>query len=90
MLLDVACCKDVVFNDDAVNNLVMKDDRKMVIKSLVHRYTKANTISTNALMSQPWTADFIKHKGDGQIFLLHGGPGVGKTYVSITRFHQHM
>lgn len=27
----------------------------------------------------PWSADFIKGKGEGQIFLLHGAPGVGKT-----------
>lgn len=87
--LDVACCKEVVFNDDAVNNLVMDDDRKTVIKSLVHRYTITDTEADNSSqsgitrskLSQPWTADFIKNKGDGQIFLLHGGPGVGKTYV---------
>ena len=27
----------------------------------------------------PWSADFIQSKGEGQIFLLHGPPGVGKT-----------
>ncbi|KAI0485578.1 P-loop containing nucleoside triphosphate hydrolase protein [Xylaria cf. heliscus] len=27
-------------------------------------------------------ADFIKNKGEGQIFLLHGGPGVGKTFTA--------
>ncbi|KAI0421988.1 P-loop containing nucleoside triphosphate hydrolase protein [Xylaria grammica] len=31
--------------------------------------------------SQVWGADFIQNKGEGQIFLLHGGPGVGKTFV---------
>lgn len=30
----------------------------------------------------PWTADFIQSKGEGQIFLLHGPPGVGKTYTA--------
>ncbi|KAG8169823.1 hypothetical protein KVR01_000568 [Diaporthe batatas] len=90
ILLDVDCCKEVDFKVDAVNNLVMKDDRKAVIKSLVHRYTVADTATANALrgegpqskLSRPWTADFIKNKGDGQIFLLHGGPGVGKTYTA--------
>lgn len=94
VLLDVGSCKEVEFNDNAVNNLVMKDDRKTVIRSLVHRYTIADTKTANVLrggrsqntLSQPWTADFIKNKGDGQIFLLHGGPGVGKTYVSTTLF----
>lgn len=94
VLVDVACCKEVVFNDDAVNNLVMNDDRKALIKSLVHRYTITDTPPADSLqrsisrskLFQPWTADFIKNKGDGQIFLLHGGPGVGKTYVSTFLF----
>lgn len=29
-----------------------------------------------------WKADFIENKGAGQIFLLHGSPGVGKTYTA--------
>lgn len=86
VLVDIACCKEVKFNDDAVNNLVMSDDRKMVIKSLVQRYTITDSATPSGAsrdkLSQPWTADFIKNKGDGQIFLLHGSPGVGKTYVS--------
>lgn len=27
----------------------------------------------------PWPSDFVKNKGEGRIFLLHGSPGVGKT-----------
>ncbi|GFF22121.1 ATPase family AAA domain-containing protein 3B [Aspergillus udagawae] len=29
----------------------------------------------------PWSADFIKDKGEGVVVLLHGPPGVGKTYT---------
>ncbi|GME23628.1 hypothetical protein BDV95DRAFT_572261 [Neofusicoccum parvum] len=29
-----------------------------------------------------WSADFIEGKGRGLIFLLHGTPGVGKTYTA--------
>lgn len=29
-----------------------------------------------------WRADFIQNKGEGQIFLLHGPSGVGKTYTA--------
>lgn len=29
-----------------------------------------------------WSADFIRGKGEGLIFLLHGKPGVGKTYTA--------
>jgi hypothetical protein len=31
------------------------------------------------MAKEPWAADFIKGKGHGLIFLLHGRPGVGKT-----------
>lgn len=30
----------------------------------------------------PWAADFVENKGKGLIFLLHGRPGVGKTYTA--------
>lgn len=29
-----------------------------------------------------WSADFVQGKGDGLVFLLHGKPGVGKTYTA--------
>ncbi|TLD14911.1 hypothetical protein PspLS_10843 [Pyricularia sp. CBS 133598] len=46
----------------------------MIIKPLVHRYTDRN--------SKPWSADYIENEGNGQIFLLHGSPGVGKTFTA--------
>lgn len=80
-MFDVAYCKDAVYNIDAINNLVMPDERKTIIRSLVYRYTDPEVV--DGKVPKPWTADFIKNKGEGQIFLLHGSPGVGKTYVSI-------
>ncbi|KAH8429323.1 uncharacterized protein LDX57_006990 [Aspergillus melleus] len=32
-------------------------------------------------MQKAWRPDFIQDKGEGQIILLHGPPGVGKTYT---------
>ena len=29
-----------------------------------------------------WSADFISGKGEGLTILLHGGPGVGKTFTA--------
>lgn len=60
----------------------MKEERKSVIRSLVHRYTAVDAAADGIQVPKPWTADFIQNKGEGQIFLLHGSPGVGKTYVS--------
>ena len=56
----------------------------MIIKSLVYRYTDIK--ATEGKMSSSWTADFIQNKGEGQIFLLHGGPGVGKTFVRLSTY----
>lgn len=57
----------------------MPNERKMMIKALVYKYTDPKYAGN---VSQVWGADFIRNKGQGQIFLLHGGPGVGKTFVS--------
>lgn len=60
--------------------LVLPEERKTMIKALVFRYTDPRAV--DGTVPAPWTADFIEDKGEGQIFLLHGSPGVGKTYVS--------
>lgn len=50
------------------------------VKALVKKYTDNGSLKGKG-RTKPWTADFIENKGEGQIFLLHGSPGVGKTYV---------
>ncbi|KAF2141541.1 uncharacterized protein K452DRAFT_308644 [Aplosporella prunicola CBS 121167] len=50
-----------------------------IIKALSYRQTKSKLA---------WSADFIKNKGEGVVVLLHGPPGVGKTYtVETTAIH---
>ncbi|GES65448.1 ATPase family AAA-domain-containing protein 3B [Aspergillus terreus] len=46
-----------------------------IIKALSERQIKTKS---------PWSADFIKNKGEGVVVLLHGPPGVGKTYTVET------
>lgn len=53
---------------------MIPETRKNMIRSLVYQYTDRKT--------RPWSADHIQNKGDGQIFLLHGSPGVGKTFTA--------
>ncbi|KAI1363289.1 hypothetical protein F5Y08DRAFT_354458 [Xylaria arbuscula] len=76
--LDVANCKPTMPNTRAIENLVMPEERKTMIEALVQRFT---TEGTKPKGSKPWLADHMQNKGEGQIFLLHGGPGVGKTFV---------
>src|SRR4051794_34474368 len=82
--LDVECCEVPKINTKAIDNLVMPEHRLTMIKALVNRYT--NPDDTTGKGNTPWTADFIANKGEGQIFLLHGSPGVGKTYVCLTLY----
>ncbi|RYP65063.1 hypothetical protein DL770_009078 [Monosporascus sp. CRB-9-2] len=77
--LDVACCFPPKINIRAIDTLVMPSERKDMIKALVQKYT-AKKPKEGSL--RPWGADFIESKGEGQIFLLHGSPGVGKTYTT--------
>ncbi|KAI1774648.1 hypothetical protein F4818DRAFT_418514 [Hypoxylon cercidicola] len=78
-ILDVACCYDIDVNTRAIERLVMPQDNKELIKALVHRYA-VRTNNNNSTSS--WGTDFIEDKGIGRIFLLHGSPGVGKTYMA--------
>jgi ATP-dependent Lon protease len=67
------------FSANAIESLVMPQERLDLIHALVYRYT--NREAFKEISAVPWTADWIENKGKGQIFLLHGPPGVGKTYV---------
>lgn len=81
--LDVAHCSDVKTNNHAFNSLVLHDPRTMgILKALVYKYSTGD--SSGNVATKTWSADFIENKGEGQIFLLHGSPGVGKTYVRLT------
>ncbi|KAH7320048.1 P-loop containing nucleoside triphosphate hydrolase protein [Stachybotrys elegans] len=59
---------------NAFKNLVLDDNIKVTVKALIGKFATA----TEGQVS-PWGNDFVKNKGEGRIFLLHGTPGVGKT-----------
>lgn len=53
--------------------LVMPEERKKMIKALVHRFSTDSEGSQGANgLEKAWSADFIENKGEGKIFLLHG------------------
>lgn len=58
---------------EAFKYLVLDDDIKLTVKSLIGKFA-----SEDGKVS-PWPNDFVANKGLGRIFLLHGSPGVGKT-----------
>lgn len=80
MGLNIEYCRPVKANLRAIDSLVMPEDRLNMIKALIQKFTSTEP---GKAPHRAWAADFIENKGEGQIFLLHGSPGVGKTYVSI-------
>lgn len=49
---------------DPMSTLILKDSDKDLIKALTQQHSKGKKL---------WGADHIRGKGEGQIFLLHGG-----------------
>ncbi|KAI0802934.1 P-loop containing nucleoside triphosphate hydrolase protein [Xylaria sp. FL0064] len=69
------------FDENLVNHLVMDPQRKQILKALAKCFARADK-NGEKLKGEPWSADYIQGKGHGLIFLLHGRPGVGKTYTA--------
>lgn len=69
---DVDGITGINFRADAFDNLVIAQNTKDMITSLV------KSPSNNTVLFD----DFIEGKGKGLIFLLHGPPGVGKTFTA--------
>ncbi|KAI1279408.1 hypothetical protein F5Y07DRAFT_42348 [Xylaria sp. FL0933] len=75
-ILDVGRLVDVKIVDNAIDRLVMRTEtNKETIKAIVKTYTDTGD-------AEHFNADFIQGKGEGQIFLLHGPPGTGKTFTA--------
>jgi len=60
---------DIKFDSKAFDQLVMDENRKKLVKSLVENSSQSFT-------------DIITGKGGGCVFLLYGPPGTGKTVTS--------
>lgn len=76
------------FQEDLIDNLVMDQERIKILKALASSYVRVNQ-QGNKIEHDAWTADFVKGKGSGLIFLLHGKPGVGKTVTAGKPLPQH-
>lgn len=97
VMLDVAGFKTAVFDRKMIDGLVLATDTREMITGLTKPFVREQTMDEEqtdedngaSAYSQPqvselsaWSADFVQGKGQGLIFLLHGKPGVGKTYTA--------
>lgn len=64
---------DVKCDTEAFKYLVLDEGVKSTVKALI------GTFASSDGKVSPWPNDFVRNKGEGRIFLLHGSPGVGKT-----------
>ncbi len=65
---------EMYIRDSAVQS--RQEGKQYIEITTVHRGIKP--MPTQAM----WSADFVQGKGDSLVFLLHGKPGVGKTYTA--------
>lgn len=65
-----------------INDLVMEDKRLQTLKALSKSFVRENKMGRPMKLAHQWSADFVEGKGSGLIFLLHGSPGVGKTFTA--------
>ncbi|KAF0540213.1 P-loop containing nucleoside triphosphate hydrolase protein [Gigaspora margarita] len=73
---EVSKFMDIQFDKEALDYLVIPQNKKNIIKGLVKQYVEPNKmIKGNGL-------DPIRKKGDGCIFLCYGPPGTGKTLTA--------
>ncbi|KAJ8114624.1 hypothetical protein OPT61_g3535 [Boeremia exigua] len=72
------------WNPSLIDSLVLRPEYKSMIQNLCRIFIDPASLQLNKDVSQlkPWAADYVENKGKGMIFLLHGRPGVGKTYTA--------
>jgi hypothetical protein len=80
-LLHICNLKEPGFERDMIDNLVIEPALAKTLKSLTMSYAGINVLG-ESLARGLWSADFVEGKGSGLIFLLHGTPGVGKTFTA--------
>ncbi|KAL8650961.1 MAG: hypothetical protein Q9226_004928 [Calogaya cf. arnoldii] len=68
-----------VNKSDAFEKLVLAEEQKTLIKSLVSRHGEDSTQNESGFQQ---VEDIIQGKGRGVVILLHGPPGVGKTLTA--------
>ncbi len=64
---------EIAYNDKAFHGLVLPKDQKKLISGLLERQDHQQDDGFD---------DLIQGKGKGLVLLLHGPPGVGKTYTA--------
>lgn len=76
------------YQEHMINDLQISDEARRLVLALSDTYKARperlpGSKIERANSFKPWNADFVPEKGGGQIILLHGKPGVGKSVVPL-------
>ncbi|KAF0537658.1 P-loop containing nucleoside triphosphate hydrolase protein [Gigaspora margarita] len=77
-MFEVSKFSDIHFDEDAIDHLVISQNKKDMLTGLVRQY--GDLKKTNIQLEK--TLDPISNKGNGCIFLCYGPPGTGKTLTA--------
>ena len=77
----VECCSEPQYDSKMIERVVIPTERRQLIRDLSKSYMKEDK-DGNTTVQSPWNASTVKGKGGGLVFLLHGKPGIGKTYTA--------
>ncbi|KAI9655727.1 MAG: hypothetical protein M1821_005162 [Bathelium mastoideum] len=81
-LVSIFVLKDKSWHVAAIDNLADIQSQEEVMRSLVLEDSNMEILQAVCQAhDHAWKIEFIENKGEGQIVLLHGPPGVGKTYT---------
>ncbi|CAG8481515.1 25535_t:CDS:2 [Gigaspora margarita] len=86
-LFEVSKFSNIIFDSDALDHIVMSQNKKNMLEGLVSQYrdpaqsTDCNGF-VNGLHLPEKSLDPITNKGNGCIFLCYGPPGTGKTLTA--------
>lgn len=78
--LDIHCMSFPKFDTGRIRTLVAPEETKRMLKAVAKSFLRQSEERQGQQSS--WTTDFIQVKGRGQIILMHGPPGVGKTFTA--------
>ncbi|CAG8667864.1 10953_t:CDS:2, partial [Scutellospora calospora] len=85
-LFEVSKFSDIVFDIDALDHVVMAQNKKKMLEGLVSQsgdpIRNINDQLDNSLDQSMKSLDPIANKGNGCIFLCYGPPGTGKTLTA--------
>ena len=84
MAFNVNNVKDITWNAEAFESLVLQEDRKTLLRSLVEVSRDDRTQPGHKVFG-----DFVPGKGHGFVISLSGPPGVGKT-LSAEAMSEHL